>query len=132
MSSFLAVKNWLFGCKCQELSTWIIANGYYKLFNSMRQIEAKKNDYTILRQCNKCGQYWQVDADYNTLGFAIKISDVKEWLLLSDFQSRREAMVEHHGGNAERRCKWHLCNNNALHDMVFCVDCTYSHLNIHV
>lgn len=126
------IVDWLFGCKCFKLPSWVIANKYSKLFNSMQQIDIKKNHFTRLKKCKKCTQSWQVDAvdaDYKTLGFAIKIKDPEHWSLLSDFQSRKEAMIENHGGISKETCKWKHCHNNAMFDMVFCVECAYNHMN---
>lgn len=123
--------NWLFGCKCAKRPNWVIANEHSKSFNSMQEVKAKRNAFTVLKKCKKCGQHWQVDVDYKSLGFAIKINDAKNWLSLSDFQSRKEAIIEHHGGISSQKCRWNGCDNNALLDMVFCVSCAYTHMHIY-
>ena len=120
---------WFFGCKCYKIPAWIIANENSRPFNLMQQIAIKTNDFTVLKKCRKCGQHWQIDTDYNVSGLAIKIDDANKWLLLSDFQSRKEAMMERHGGVSGKKCQWADCNNNAMRDMAFCVECAYQHMN---
>lgn len=122
---------WFFGCKCSKLPTRVIANENSKPFNSMPQIDIKPDNFTVLKKCRKCNQHWQVDTDYNTVCLAIKIVDPNNWSLLSDFQSRKEAMIEHHGGISNKTCKWNDCSNSALLDMAFCVECAYYRMNAH-
>lgn len=93
-------------------------------------MDFKRNAYTILKKCKKCKQYWQIDADYRTSGLAIKIKDPVQWSLLSDFQIRKEAIIQHHGGESNEICKWKHCDNNAMFNLVFCVECAYTHMKI--
>ncbi len=80
-----------------------------------------------LRQCQECGEHWQVDIGRG--GLAIRVANPKSWSEFDDRPVRLQQLVDFHGGVREGVCQWSGCERQPLRGMVFCPHHAYPMLS---
>jgi len=117
-------------CACSQIETWCEGTRSDSRFKHMEQIQV--GDWCVLVRCRDCDQLWQVDEwEKYTHGLAIKYSGtIEDWQKIPDIEIRKDAMINNHGGLADKECQWQTCKNPALQDMAICVTHAYEEMGI--
>lgn len=113
-------------CKCSDFSRFVKASDADPYFRDLSQVAVKDADWTTLRRCTQCGQYWQVDSwDKLQVNLAIKIETPENWESNSDQHLRVDALMYFRGGVSEEECMWAGCTRKRLKGLVSCLECAY-------